>query len=78
MSNQSNHIDINDKIKWTVNNSIPYILAWITPTALLIFNFIPALHWTIIFTLLIVGVGLVDAKAIDIAGSSVTFDQNDE
>lgn len=63
-------------VKWTLNNSLPYLIACALPTVLLVLGFIPAAHWTVTFVLLVVGVGLVDMKSIDIAGAEVDFEED--
>ena len=64
--------------KWTINNSLPYVIATALFTTLLVFAYIPPLHYSIIMTILLVGVGLVDMKSIEIAGSSVDFEEEGE
>lgn len=59
---------------WTWNNSLPYLIACMLPTALLIAGYITPLYWTLTFLVLIAGIGLVDFQSIKIAGGMITFD----
>jgi hypothetical protein len=65
------------EMKWTWRNSIPYLLASSVPTVLLIYGLIGQIVWAVIWTALIVGVGLVDMKTIDLTGGQIEFDDDE-
>lgn len=60
---------------WTWNNSLPYLVAATLPTVMLIWGYLPPVYWTVLFGLLMVGVGVVDMRSVDIAGQTIRFSE---
>jgi hypothetical protein len=65
------------QLKWNLRNSIPYLIASSVPTVLLIYGLIGQIVWAVIWTALIVGIGLTDLKMIDLSSGEMEFDEND-
>ena len=65
-------------LQWTATNSIPYLIGAALPTGLLVGQFITGLQWTIVFCLLLVGIGMVDVESMKIAGGSMIDFDNEE
>lgn len=66
------------ELEWTWKNSIPYIVGVLLPSLFLYLQLIPAIQWTVIFILLLVGVGLTDLKNMEIAGNTIDFEDGKE
>jgi hypothetical protein len=66
-----------EKITWTWKNSLPYIIAGLVPTILLIMGFIGQYVWALIWMTIIIGIGIADVKSMDVTKGKVDFEKDD-